>query len=276
MHRRAVLAAALFVTLLWPVAGMASGVADLARALQFDRLFAILSEEGIRHGHDLQDEMFPGDGSARWDAIVVGLHDRARMQEITLTALEQALSGEEAAVARITAYLASDEGARFLTLELAAREALLDDSVRDAATEAWEAMQARSDPRLERIGRFIAAGDLIERNVAGALNSNLAFYQGLDDGGAPGAVVTDTDMMADLWTQEPMIRAEAEEWLWSYLAMAYQPLGDDELDRYIAFSESPDGILLNSALFSAFDALFASVSRDLGVAVAGMLKGQDI
>lgn len=276
MKRRAILGLSLVLCLTWPFALRAAGVADVARALQFERLFVILSQEGLRNGRDLQDEMFPGEGTARWQATLAALHDPERMAAIATAALEDELAGQEEATKRIVAWFEAEPGARILALELAAREALQDETVQQAAEEAWETMLARDDPRLERIGRFIAAGDLIERNVAGALNSNMAFYRGMIEGGAIDEALPDGDMMADLWSQEGEVRDEAESWLWPYLLMAYQPLTDDQMDRYIAFSESPDGILLNTALFSAFDALFVQLSHDLGLAVAGMLDGQDI
>ena len=58
--------------------------------------------------------------------------------------------------------------------------------------------------------------------------------------------------------------------------MAYRPLSDAELTAYVEFSQSPEGQLLNRALFATFDKVFAVVSRDLGTAAAGMLTGRDI
>jgi hypothetical protein len=61
-----------------------------------------------------------------------------------------------------------------------------------------------------------------------------------------------------------------------YLAMAYQPLSDADLEAYIAFSRTPEGQVLNRALFAAFDALFNALSRDLGLAAARLMAGQDL
>ena len=80
----------------------------------------------------------------------------------------------------------------------------------------------------------------------------------------------------NLWAQEDQVRQETEDWLWPYLALAYQPLSDEEMQAYQVFSEAPEGRALNAALFAAFDASFVRISGELGRAVALMVQGQDI
>ena len=110
----------------------------------------------------------------------------------------------------------------------------------------------------------------------GALSANLAFYQGMAEGGAFGGEMTEDQMLADVWGQEAEVRQQVADWLFPYLALAYGPLSDDELEAYIAYSESPAGQQLNTALFASFDGVFSPVSRALGLAVARELQGQDI
>ena len=131
-------------------------------------------------------------------------------------------------------------------------------------------------PRLALVGRFIDVNGLVDFNVSGALNANYEFYFGLVDGGAFPFEMTEEQVLADVWSQEDEIRAETEDWLYSYLAMAYEPVSDADLTAYIDMSETAAGKALNQALFAAFDVLYRQISRDLGLAAAQMVAGEDI
>jgi hypothetical protein len=178
----------------------------------------------------------------------------------------------------MTAVFTSGPGAGVIDLELDARAALADPAVQDAADLALDRARADKVPRLGQIDRFIVANDLIERNVAGAMNANIAFWRGLSDGDG----LSDTrnegeaEMLADLWTQQESLRAETEAWLWSFLLMAYDPLEDDALEAYIDFSLSPAGQRLNTALFETFDTVFERLSYDLGKASARLMTGESL
>ena len=280
MLRRIFLAIGLTALILAPVNGLARAaadpVADLARALALPRLFEVLRAEGLDYGAELEAELFPGAGGPRWTATVGTLHDSARMEATAMARLRDELGAYPDAVARMIDFFNADTGARIVALELAAREGYLDDTVKDAAEVAFEDMVANASPRLDQIRRLVEANDLIEQNVAGALNGNLAFYRGMIDGGGIVANLPEAEMMADLWSQEPQIRQDTTAWLMPYLALAYRPLSDVDLETYIAFSETPEGQLLNRALFSAFDVVFNGLSRDLGLAAAQFVQGQDI
>jgi hypothetical protein len=153
---------------------------------------------------------------------------------------------------------------------------LLDDAVEDAAKVAAADMAQDHDPRLALIRDFAVAGDLIEMNVAGAMNANLAFYQGMAETGGFAEEMTEDQILSDVWGQEPQVRADTEEWLFPYLALAYQPLSDEDLEAYTAFWETAAGKRLNTALFAAFDVVFTDISRDLGRAAALQMQGDDI
>lgn len=279
MLRRTLLAISLAV-LLGPFLGAARAAADavddLAAALALPRLFTVLRAEGLDYGAELEAELFPGAGGPRWQAIIAAIHDPAAMEAAAMARLRADLGADLQATGRMAAFFAGDPGARIVALELAAREGYLSDAVKEAAEVAHAEMVVAADPRLDLIARLIAANDLIEQNVAGAMNGNLAFYRGMVEGGALDATVPEADMMADLWSQEPQIRQDTTDWLLPYLTLAYRPLPDSDLETYIAFSETPDGQALNRALFAAFDVVFNGLSRDMGLAAAQFLKGQDI
>jgi len=161
-------------------------------------------------------------------------------------------------------------------LEIGARRALMDEDLEEASKESAALAIADEAPRVAMVEDFIAANDLIETNIVGAMNSNYAFYIGLLDGGAFGQDLTEEQILKDVWSQEPEIRNNTFEWVYSYLLLAYQPLSDEELETYIAFSKSEAGQDLNTALFVAFDSMYEDISRALGLASSRYMAGQDL
>jgi hypothetical protein len=204
------------------------------------------------------------------------IYDPATMRSRFEAGLVEALAGSDAELAAIEAFFTSETGQTALRLEVEARRALLDPQVEDAAKLAWEDLRDGGEPRADQLSRFVEANDLIESNVMGAMNANLAFYRGLSESGALATEMTEDQMLSDVWAQESDVRAETTDWLYPFLALAYQPLSDDQVDAYIAFSESAAGNSLNGALFAAFDKVFSQISLDLGRAVASEMQGEDI
>ncbi len=274
---RILLTAALFLSLAsGPLRAAPDTVARLLEALQLPALMEVMEREGQRYGDTLEAELFPGAGGARWADTVARIHDRARMERIVTDRVTEELAGRDAEVAAMVAFFMSDRGVRIITLELAAREALLDPDVKEAAALAAEDLPRADAGRRALLDAFIAANDLIDSNVAGALNANLALYRGMVAGGALDPTLGESEMMADLWSQEPQIREDTEGWVYSYLTLAYQPLTEGDMTAYIDFSRTAAGKALNAALFAAFDAMFSTLSQDLGTAAATHLQGEDL
>ena len=248
---------------------------ELATTLRLAEVIAVMEAEGRDYGEELRAEMFPDRGAAEWTGQVARIYDPARLLQVISARLEVELRGKPEIAREANAFFASPTGQKILGLEVEARRALLDEVTETAAKEALADMESRSAPRLEALNRFAKANDLIEMNVMGAMNANLAFYRGMAEGGALGGL-SQEDMLSEVWAQEAQVRADAEDWLWPYLALAYQPLSDEELQAYQRFSETPAGQGLNAALFAAFDEAFVQISRDLGRAAARMVQGEDI
>lgn len=257
-----------------PAAGLKPEVAELIALLQMPKLFEIMQSEGADYGDQVAEDMFPVAPGGDWDATVAGIYAPARVLPIFEAAFAGALETEDTAPMR--AFFAGDLGRRAVDLEVSAREALLDPEIEDSAKLKLADMMATHDPRVARIEAFAEAGNLIEANVAGGLNANLAFWHGLIEGGGFQDPPEEADILSDVWSQAPAIREETRDWLLSFLNLAYQPLSDAELDGYIAFSATPAGATLNRAIFTAFDAVFVDVSRELGRAAGRRLAGQDI
>ncbi|PTW49908.1 DUF2059 domain-containing protein [Rhodovulum kholense] len=249
-------------------------VQRLVEALALPDLVEVMREEGLAYGDGLEADLFPDRGGARWDAAVARIYDAGRIEDAMREALRSRLEADE--IEPLVAFFASPEGARIVALELSARRAMLDPEVDKASRERLEEMQADGDPRLDLVGRFIAANGLIEANVAGALNANYAFYTGLVDGRAFDYALTEDQILDDVRRQEPEIREDTRTWLFSYLAMAYAPLDDATMEAYIRLSETRSGQDLNDALFEGFEAAFQSISHDLGLAAARFIAGQDL
>ncbi|MES2666884.1 MAG: DUF2059 domain-containing protein [Pseudomonadota bacterium] len=255
---------------------MAARMAALSDTLMMGRVMQVMRDEGIDYGTSLQDDLFPGGNTGQWQAAIEAIYDTAAMRARFDAAMAAQLGSDEAALTRIEAFFGSATGQRILTLEIDARAAMMDEAIEDAAKVTASQLAADRDPLIAQVERLAQAGDLIEMNVAGALTSNLAFYKGMAEVGAFEDVMTEAEMLAQVWGQEADIRKETEGWLMPYLTMAYKPLPPGDLDAYIAFSESPEGRRMNAAMFAAFDTVFSEISLDLGRAAARQMQGDDI
>lgn len=249
--------------------------AALFDLLRMDEVMDIMAREGLAYGDVVAADMFPsGQGGARWKDNLARIYDAKRMRAVMEQGFGDTMS--DAAHDRIAQFYRSALGQRVSELELSARAALLDKAVEDAAIKAYRTMRAAENPELDRLERFVIANDLIDSNVVGGLNSNVAFYRGLVDGGAFAFEMTDQQILTEVWSQEPDVREETIEWLYSYLALAFHPLNDADLQAYIDLSNSPEGQAFNRALFAAFDVMFEDISYELGRAAGQELSGQDI
>lgn len=257
-----------------PAAELAPEAAALTESLQLAALMEIMQAEGVSYGEELQADLFPGQGGADWARSVERIYAPDRLMPVFARVFAAELQGSDTAA--MLAFFETGPGARAVDLEIAARRALLDPGVEEAADQQLEEMLATESPRLLAIQEFAEAGELIESNVLGGLNANLAFYRGMIEGGGLPGEVGEGQLLADVWSQEEAIREETRDWLYSYLALAYDPMSDAELEAYTEFTASAPGRALNRALFAGFDAVFAQVSYELGLGAARYLSGQDI
>jgi hypothetical protein len=254
---------------------IASDIAVLDEALRLADLFEVLREEGVAHGATLAEDLFPSGGGAGWASAQERIYD-AEAQHARFVAVLGRELADDPALPEILSFFGSELGTRVIGLEIDARRAFIDDAIEDSARVAADRRRVGRDPRFGQLERFIAAGNLLEMNVAGALTGNLAFVTGMNDSGVYGGSMPQEQLLEDVWAQEAQVRDDTESWLQSYLGLAYQPLSEAELDRYIAFWESEAGQRLNAALFLAFDEVFRKVSYDLGYAAGLAMQGNDI
>ena len=248
--------------------------APLVEALQLEEILRIMREEGLGYGEELAEDMFPGRGGSVWSDTVSQIYDFEAMRDTMVTAFEAEM--EDVDIEPLTEFFTSDLGRQIIALEVSAREAFLDDTIEEASNARAAQLQEQDDPRYQLVREFIDANDLVETNVVGALNSNYAFYLGLIDGGSFPYELTEDQIIADVWGQENEIRDNTTEWLYSYLLLAYQPLDDDELQRYLELSQTEEGQAMNRALFAGFDLMFVKISRALGLSVSRYMGGEEL
>jgi hypothetical protein len=247
---------------------------ELYGALGFTDLMQIVREEGVGYGARIEADLFPGKGGDAWSASVETAYDTEWMRGQVLKGMAEMLTADQAQA--ILAFFRSETGLRVVEFEIAARRSLLDPEVEEAASESWQALQEEDGPRWRLLTDFAQTNDLIESNIAGAMNSNYAFYMGLIEGSAFEQPLPEREVLADVWSQEPQIRDDTFDFVYSFGVLAYEPLTDDEFAAYIAFSATPEGQALNATIFSVFDRMFSAISRDLGLAAARHLAGEDI
>lgn len=267
-------ATAISVSSLWAQEIKADKTEELFLALGMPDMIEIMRDEGLSSSRTLGDDMLPGGATTRWMTAVDAIYDLEMMQEEVQGAFREALEGDD--LDAMIAFFTSELGATVINLEVSARRALLDDAVDAVSKDNAAIAMLDETPRYLMIKDFVEANDLIEANVVGALNSSYAFYLGLIDGGAMPAGMTAESALQDVWTQEPDIRASTTEWIYAFLLMAYQPLSDEELEAYIAFSQTEAGQDLNEALFTSFNGMFDDISRALGLASSRFIVSQEL
>ena len=250
--------------------------AALADLIDITALIDVMRAEGRDNAVGVDKDLLDGQGGAAWLLAVERVYEPGKLRAAFDASLSRELGDAPEVRAAMADFFGSELGKRIVGLEIAARRTLLDDQAEEVAKVAWnKAFEAKS-PRSKQIEHFARANDLIESNVMGALNSNLAFFKGLSAGGAFEQAMPEDEMLAQVWAQEGDIRADTADWLYPFLMLAYQPLSDAEFDHYIAFSETPAGKKINAAIFAAFDDMFVQLSTELGASAAMLMSGEDI
>lgn len=256
------------------VAMASDRVKPLLDALRIREMILLMREEGLSYGDELAVEFFGDDRAPTgWDAAVDSIYSAERMESELESGFSDQMDGVD--VTSLLTFFTSELGEEVVELELSAREAFLDPAFEEAATELMIDLSIAGDARLLWVKEFSEMNDLVEENVVGALNANLAFFQGLaQSGGDMG--LNDKEMLRDVWAQEEDIRRSTEDWLYSYLMTAYHTLDDKQLADYLAVTQTPEGRAMTRALFAGFDTVFVEISRDLGAAAARYLGSEEL
>ena len=265
---------ALFFCLALPSMSLAATEEELDalhQALRTEELMVVLSDEGIAQSEELRDEMFPGRSQLGWRVMIASIYSPQRLETTFRAAFDTAL--QDVNVEPLLSFYAG-EGGRIAALELDARRAISSDDVEEAARQAFAELRVTDTDRVALLEEFAELNRLVDRNVAGALNANLAFFRGLGSG--QGFEMPEDQIVNDVWAREAEIREDTEGWIFGYMTFAYEPLSDAQLQSYVDMTATDAGRALNRALFAGFDALFQSVSFDVGAAAAQYSMGDDL
>ncbi|TNC51223.1 hypothetical protein FHG66_06675 [Rubellimicrobium rubrum] len=245
-------------------------VEAIYEALLLPQVIDLMAEEGREYGETLAESLFGGGTTpAEWSEAVATVYDENHLADQVLDSLATGLEGQDTSA--MLAFLESENGRRVSKLEVDARTAMLDDDVEQQAKEAAAVAIAEGSPRIDLLRRYAETNDLVDTNVAGAMNANVAYFLGLMDGGALNSDMTEDDILSGVWAQEAQIRADTTEWVYSFLLKAYEPASDEDIQAYLEFSETEPGRALNRAVFDAFDQRLVDVSRKLGLVAARYL-----
>ena len=265
--------------LIWPVLMMLAlpAWADarltvLVDVLKLREAAHILRDEGLTYAADLDADMLSGQGGAGWQVQVDAIYDADRMVESVRTALDQELESE--AIESAITFFASDLGRKIVTLENTARQAMSEQDVEEAARARYAELAGSEDKRLAQLAAFVASGDMLNRNVTSALNSNYQFMRGLADGDV--IEMSDEDILADVAGEMDEITEDTASWLYGFFLLAYHPLDEAEFDSYLTFSETDAGKALNRALFEGFGVAYEDISYALGRAVALNMTAEEL
>lgn len=271
MQIRLILASIALVLL--PTFSSASEATDkLLNALGMEKMVELMRQEGLLYAVELGDEMLPGGYSKSWGDVVSRVYDTQSMEISVRRGFAQGLEGVD--LSALEDFFYSPRGEVIVSLELSAREAMMDSAIEEEAKETARAFERAGDDAFLLVDDFVKAGDLLEANVVGALNSNIQFYHGLVDGGA--FELSEAEIVADVWDQEDQTREETREWLYGFLIMAYTPLEPGTLEAYTALSKTKEGKALTSALFEGFDSMYGDISYALGLAAARAMQAEEI
>lgn len=244
----------------------------LMDVLKIRELSSILHEEGLAFGATLNAEWLEDQGGPAWAGQVVRIYDPEKISEGIRAGLEPALQGE--VLEDTITFFASDLGTKIITLENSARSAMSDNAVEEEARTRFAELQSGTDPRLAQINRMIDAGDLINRNVTSALNSNYNFLRALVDGDV--YMMSDDEILSDVMSERDEIAADTLNWLGAFMILAYSPLTIEELTLYADFSTTEAGKALNSGFFAGFDPLYEDISYALGRAMALNMAAEEL
>lgn len=255
-------------------------VEALLDLMEIDQIIAIMRAEGLTYGAELGADMLRGGGGAAWDMQVARIYDQAWMRATVRDRFVERFG--QADPTPLIAFFETETGREVVMLEVSARRAFMDESVEEAAREAFRAVAGDLggtsprglDPHLSAIDAYVTVNDLVGFNVMGAMNANRLFFRGLVEGGA--MEMSDADIMSDIRAQYEQTEAETREWIYAFLMLAYAPLDAGQISDLADLSQTPHGRALNSALFDSFDVMYGALSEALGAAMAGQMQGEEL
>lgn len=258
--------------LFWPLVALADESIDrIALALRLEEVVEILRQEGLRHGRELDEQILGGNGGVFFEDTVRRIYSPDFMSESLRIALRDGMSESQREQAAV--FFEGEPGQTIIALENSARRAIAEQEVLEMAKSQHE-NEDRTSSFYLLVDEYIRVNDLVQQNFEGAMVADFLFFQGMLEGrGEKGDVEA---MISSMLANEDERRKETEEWLFSFLLMAYRPLSETEMRENIAFSRTDAGRALNEALFDGFDKMYVRMHYELGHAVGAAMIASDL
>ena len=207
---------------------------------------------GIEAGLNVNPETATKLTEAQLETLRATLRDSYSPAKLTagLVAELPALIGPAAAKEAL-AWLQSDVGKKITALEDAAAKTAGDSEVFAEAQKLFERLPPR---RIDRYVRLIQATHVADGSANLLINVTLGTVVGEAAAGAPGKPLPNLDeVRKQLDENRPQMIESINSQFLVLFGSAYQALPENELDQYLAFSESKSGIEYSKAMIAALD-----------------------
>lgn len=233
----------------------------LVDAMGVPALIQSFAQDGIDGTKDLDEAFLAGQGGDVFYETARKLYAPDRLEsELRLSLAEQI---DRKTAERALLFFESELGRKIVDLEVQARQAMVDPSLKATAIGAAETAR-------NQVLRLLHVRDLIDRNVEIAVAAQNAFYKGF------AAISEEQDAAPDIESQRPLIKEETSAWVTGYYVLVASALSDQDLDRYITFWETDVGVALDTAMNEAFEASYMTLSFGLGQAIGRLLPQNEL
>tara|TARA_B100000674_G_scaffold8406_1_gene6489 strand:- start:1112 stop:1990 length:879 start_codon:yes stop_codon:yes gene_type:complete len=250
----------------------ADAISDLYDALQMDRVNEIIRVEGIRDAKDTGEAYLSANSAKRFVDQAKSVYQLESMEQDFKRLLTENLSTADAN--EILLFYQLPIGKLASELEVSARVAISETEIEEMAKTELKEAKALNNRRLDDIGSVIKTLELVEQNLIGAYAAQFAFMNELSKLGV--LELTRQEMIDIITNDEEKLKGEILEWLMAFSHMAYAPMSDEEFSVYNDFSKSDLGIVLNKALFSAYNEMAKDQSQRLANILGEFMKSEDL
>lgn len=260
----------LFVFLLLPFQLVAeqSESDQIIKLMRFDELAVVTREEGLVANATLLEDFGLLSDDPAWQERLTTIFTVERIQSLFEAGFAEAFHPRSTKEA--LDFLKDPDWITIVSLQNDASIAVLDPDTEAASIEVYWKHVDKNSKRLALIEELIETVDLIEQNMAAAMNGMITLNQGMTSV-LPELGFPDEELFAFFLEEESSMRADIAESLSSFFLMTYEPLSDQVLRDQIAFWGTQAGRDLSNAMMRGYDAVYDSLTYDLGRAMAEVL-----
>lgn len=236
--------------------------------MRFGELADVTRQEGLVGNETLlQDFGLPTDEEL-WQEKLDEIFEVARIEALFEAGFSDGFNSRS--TTEVLEFLQDPDWIEIVTLQNDAAIATLDPDIEAASFEVYWDHVDRNSKRLAALEKLIGTVNLIEQNIAGAMNGMITLNQGMSSI-IPEMAYPEEDLFAFFLEEEESMRADISESLLSFFLMTYEPISDQVLRDQIAFWSTQAGQDLSNAMMRAYDEVYDSLTYDLGRAMAEML-----